>query len=356
MLEGIDDKPPAFSTKRHMFRPSTSSDPPRPRRQTMTEREASAFNDMFNMIFEAVSEHSAKTGAKPKVQQATVSSRKDPLTGAGIGRGLDTGDGVGDLLTQLRRHSKKVKRTGEDDEVFERKREQIELCETDQQLLEWAVREVFEESVRHEQAARSLASTSSATSSLPLQPPAYARIVALLMRTFRDRYHDPHLALALFAHAKRLSIASYVFGCAAPAYNELIATRWRCFKDLRGVLDAMEEMRVNGVEPDVETRKLVEELRRDVGERVLWSDQHKGVEEWKMVRRIEELSVRSSVRTRRTGVDSTQGRRNTKRWNAASESWKIEDQDPNADESEDGSWRFGDWGTGPRRQDREKEW
>src|SRR6267154_1374361 len=52
-----------------------------------------------------------------------------------------------------------------------------------------------------------------------------------------------------------------------PAYNELIETRWTYFRDLKGVHDALEEMRVNGVEPDGRTKKLVEKLRREVGAR-----------------------------------------------------------------------------------------
>ena len=68
------------------------------------------------------------------------------------------------------------------------------------------------------------------------------------MRTFRDKYANPHLALALFAHARRLSVLSFVCGCTTPAYNELLETRWACFRDLKGVCDALEEMKTNGVE------------------------------------------------------------------------------------------------------------
>ena len=63
------------------------------------------------------------------------------------------------------------------------------------------------------------------------------------MRSFRDKYKDPHLALAMFDHARNLSIASFVFGCTTPAYNELLETRWRCFRDLRGVADALDDVR-----------------------------------------------------------------------------------------------------------------
>lgn len=353
VFENIDDKPPDFtigSSKRPTLQPQTTQDTARPRRQNITERELSAFNDMFGMIFDAVAEHRSKSdGVAPELPAQT---RRDPLSGAGIGRGLGSGleDGVRDLLGHLRLHSKKVKRTGEDDEAFERKREQIELCETDQQLLEWASREVFEESIRHEQAARNFVPTSpTSISPLPLQPPAYARTIALLMRTFRDRHHDPHMALALFQHTKRLSRASCVFGCTVPVYNELLVTRWRWFRDLRGVCDALEEMRVNGVEPDVETRRIVEDVRRDVGERAVVSgetdvEEEETAEAWAIMRMIEELSVRSSSRRKgRVDFNDMPRRQKSKRWNAARENWKLSDSSPNPRRYSAKSWRFGDW-------------
>jgi hypothetical protein len=63
------------------------------------------------------------------------------------------------------------------------------------------------------------------------------------MRTFRDHYKDPNLALFIFNHTKKLSIFSYVFGCSTEVYNELIKTRWDCFRDLEGVYNAVEEMK-----------------------------------------------------------------------------------------------------------------
>lgn len=316
----------------------------------MTAREISAFDDMFNMIFNAVTEQKFRTTG-PGVGAAA--GRADPLSSAGIGRGPEGSHPMGDLFGKLRRHSKKFTWSAEADEVLDRKKEEMELCDTDQQLLEWAMREVFEDSQRHEATARRAIQEAAAgveLDKLPtLQSPAYPHLLALLIRTFREKYHDPHLALSVFDHARHLSIASYVFGCTTPAYNELIETRWTCFRDLRGVLDALEEMRVNGVEPDSRTAKLVEALRREVGERNLWqeeSDMDSG-EVFEMLSKIEELAAKDKPRKRGAPALGPPGKTaKPKRWTATSEQWKmrgaLEEGNPNDD------WEFGRWEPTPR--------
>ncbi|KAJ7078852.1 hypothetical protein B0H15DRAFT_526669 [Mycena belliarum] len=248
--------------------------PRRPRRQTMTAQEISAFNEIFNLIFDSMSEQ-----------------------GSGHSASVDIGGaGMGDLFGTLRRHSKRMQQTAASDEDMDRKKDEMDRCETDQQLLEWAMREVFGESQSY---AQQFASDVEANSEdLPmLQPSTYPHIISLLMRTFRDRYRDPHLALSIFDYARRLSIASYVFGCSTSAYNELITTRWTCFRDLKGVHDALEEMVVNGVDIDHHTRELVEKVRQEVGER------HIRMEEvdtgaggaWEMLNNIERLANQTVV-------------------------------------------------------------
>lgn len=261
----------------------------RMRKQAMTEREIAAFEDMFNMIFNAVTEQK--------------DSSTDKNVDVKLGRGA-----YSDLFGQLRRHSKRMKWTTESDELLDRQKEAMDLCDTDQQLLEWAMREVFAESRRHEKESREAmeqSATSGLTKSLPmLQPPTYPHLVSHLMRTFRDKYNDPHLALAIFDYTRHLSIPSYVFGCSTMAYNELIETRWRCFRDLKGVYDALLEMSVNGVDADSRTRKLVETLRREVGERNLWMEEDVlgSGEVWAMLSKIEELSAQKRRRNQRDGA------------------------------------------------------
>ncbi|KAL1746567.1 hypothetical protein HDZ31DRAFT_62121 [Schizophyllum fasciatum] len=224
----------------------------RPRRQAMTAREISAFDEMFDMIFDAVSEK------HPPARPAEVAAGR---------RGADA------LLGRLRLDAKKLRFTDAAAEALDRKLEAIDLCDTDHQLLTWAVREVFGEPAPDAAAAAATDPTASPAPAPPTPPdPAYPHLVARLMRTFREKYADPHLALSVFDHAKRRSVASYVAGCGTRAYNELLATRWAGFRDLRGVADALEEMKVNGVPPDAHTRRIVERVRADVAGRALWLD------------------------------------------------------------------------------------
>lgn len=233
---------------------------------------------MYSMLFGAHSENNGHGLVDPLSKYSTPSIGNRYLA--------DTSN----LALHLRHRSRNAVWTSEADEELDRKKEAMNLCDTDQDLMEWALREVFGESERYEKMARD--SSWSSQKSLQLQPPSYPHVIALLMKTFRDKYADPYLALSVFQHAKHLSAASYVFGCTSHAYNELIATRWRCFRDLRGVCDALEEMRANGIEMDLRTRGWAEMVRCEVGEKNLWEEESiTGTGEvWDLVGRIERLT------------------------------------------------------------------
>ncbi|KAG2339410.1 hypothetical protein BDR05DRAFT_967957 [Suillus weaverae] len=363
--DSIKDMPPILpSPVRNPLRAggAENSERTRARRQAMTAREISAFDEMFNMIFDAVSE---QKNPSPKLS----SKQDDPLAvlgGIGIGRKPFAQAPMSDLFGKLRRHSKRLKWTTEADEEFDKKKEEMELCDTDQQLLEWAMREVFGQSQQYEERARNaiakaeeqhapgLTPTSNAsTNSQPpsthpeLQHPTYPYLIAHLMRSFRDKYRDPHLALSIFDYAQHLSIPSYVFGCTTPAYNELIETRWSCFRDLRGVHDALEEMRVNGVEPDGRTKKLVEKLRREVGARTVWEEESMfgSGEVVGMLSKIEQLTIKEPRRKR----GKASGRKGP-----AFDAWKG---DALTEDVEDG-YEFGQWGSRkpmPKRREQDSE-
>ncbi|EIN04042.1 hypothetical protein PUNSTDRAFT_77195 [Punctularia strigosozonata HHB-11173 SS5] len=332
------------------------------RKQAMTANEQSTFDEMFNLIFTAATE----TGVGHGKGKAGTPSHQIQMEALGIGRSGAFGgtQSIVGLYDNLRGRAKNVAWTSDADEALDRKKEEMELCDTDQQLLEWAMQEVFGESQRYEAAAREAIAKAKADPDRagsvempPLQPPAYSHLLAELMRTFRDKYRDPHLALSMFDHARHLSIPSYVFGCTTPAYNELIRTRWACFRDLRGVLEALEEMRVNGVEPDGTTRSIVENLRREVGERNLWEEHGQDGEKglvattgsdavWEMLERIEKLSVkRVSKRQRmkdalaKSGDQHESVARGKKKWTNNQE-WK---QKALQGRQEDDGYEFGSW-------------
>lgn len=274
---------------------------------------------------------------------------------AAVGRAA--GGGMSDLFGKLRRHGKKLTWTSESDEELDRKREEMELCDTDQQLLEWAMREVFAESKRYEEAARAAIDEAAAADARgapiampPFQPMWYPHLLSQLIRTFRDKYRDPHLALSIFDHARHLSIPSYVFGCTTPTYNELIETRWRCFRDLRGVCDALEEMSVNAVVPDQKTRALVETMRKEIGEKNVWEEESAlgSGQVLHMLDRAQQLSTpggpAGKKRPRRTvhaatsenGAATSNG--SSGRWSKGKE-WKSRAMN----DDEDDGWEFNGW-------------
>lgn len=342
-----------------------------PRQQNMNQTEVGLFQEMFDTIFSA-----ART--QPGVDRPFVPNLLEifgtsmggqdgssPLTAAGIGMRPDGTSSVGDIMHKLRRHARSTAPWGaQEDAELERKKEEIETCVTDRELLEWAMREVFGESIRYEEEARRAvmraeernrsnndgstssnpdnnsvaeAPTNSTASEHPLQPPAFPFLLAELMRTFRDKFHDPHLALSLFTFARTRSIASYVFGCTTPAYNELLRSRWTCFHDLRGVADALREMHANGVPPDTGTRLLVEEVRREVGLRTVWQEERDlgNGEVLQILDQIERYVQFDMSRQR-----SKSGQRNGKRkvWNKSAERWKLD-----RDFERKSGWKFNDW-------------
>ncbi|KAJ7124971.1 hypothetical protein C8R44DRAFT_874821 [Mycena epipterygia] len=272
VFSDIKDLPPQIPLA------SSGVGPRRPRRQTMTAQEINAFNEIFNLIFDSMAEKGSGHSSSVAVG----------------------GAGMGDLFSTLRRHSKRMKWTAQSDQDLDRKKDEMDRCDTDQQLLNWAMREVFGESQTYEQEFKNAKAKEDVE--LPmLQPPTYPHLIALLIRTFRDKYRDPHLALSMFDYARQLSIPSYVFGCSTSAYNELIATRWTCFRDLKGVHDALEEMLVNGVDMDNKTRELAEKVRQEVGERNLWMEENEigAGAVWDMLNNIERLVNQSVISPRR---------------------------------------------------------
>jgi hypothetical protein len=310
VFKNIQEEPPQIP---HAGGPGVG--PRRPRRQTMTAQEIGAFNEIFNLIFDSMSEKAAASGESSL-----------PVNAGGTG--------MGDLFGTLRRHSKRMKWTAQSDEDLDRKKDEMDRCSNDRELLEWAMREVFGESQHYEQEFNKARAEQDDSGALPmLQPPTYPHLIALLMKTFRDKYRDPHLALSMFDYARHLSIASYVFGCSTSAYNELIATRWTCFRDLKGVHEALEEMYVNGVDMDNKTTELAEKVRQEVGDRNLWMEDDEigasGV--WDMLNNIDRLVNRKEGTKRKPNE--------TKKKKVPWNNWRaLEQTDDIAPE-----WEFNKW-------------
>lgn len=181
--------------------------------------------------------------------------------------------------------------------LFDDKREAILNCKSDQELLRWAMKEVFQEPPQSSPSPKTEAATPESTQPpesaqspetvqtvglsqpvtstaprvpKPIHPGIYARVIALLMAEFREKYRNPHLAIAIFDHARRRSIISFVTGCTTPSYTELMRSYWISFRDLHMVLDIAEEMRVNGVPPNSHTYQLFLQIQEEIDKRATW--------------------------------------------------------------------------------------
>ncbi len=283
----------------------------------MSNRELSTFDEMFSMIFAAVNE------------------RRLAEDGPAATSDIETRGALRDFLKSLSKRPR-ARQTGDEAEL-DKLKEQLALCSSDRAMLDWAEREVFGASIRAEEAARA-AFASGSPPPPHLQPPFYPRLLASLMNTARERYDDPHLALALFEHARNLSHLSYIFGCTTPAYNEQLETRWNSFRDLRGVHATLVEMQAHGVATDMRTRGLVDDVRRETGARTLWLEEYEAGsgEVWQLLDEIERLVARRAPRRPQTGV------RDHRPWQSQQiphDAWK------NPEENVDGgaAYQFGEW-------------
>jgi hypothetical protein len=299
ILDGVEK--PVRSTKNNNIRIGYP-------RQTITARETKVLTGMLDMIFESTNKD-AKLGHEPVVVKQ--------------GR-------VDDFFGRLRRHSKHGRWMDDlDASLLDQKKEQIGYCNSDQELLDWAIREVFEESKAYEAAARRALAEATrspgSTEAPPLQPATYPHMIPILMRTFRDKYHDPHLALSIFNYTQSLSIVSYVYGCTTEAYNELVQTKWEFFRDLPGVYQSINEMIVNGVRVNTRTRKWIETIRRDVLSQRGRLDTNEASENeaWQLLTKIDQIIAEN---------DAILGSKS--RW----EKWKAEIITEDQDDSSFDNW------------------
>jgi len=316
----------------------------------------SVFDDMFNHIFNAATrmESLRKRGSSSREDELEeLDFERLPVPMAPPTTLLPSDNTMSAIFSKLKSNpKKKIRWTKTEDEILDAKKEEIMLCENDQELMSWAMRVLFreqgttplpvpgsgQEDGRHDrQSSVNALVPLSSPSSTPMQvlpQSCYPSLLALLMRTFRTKFNNPHISLALFHHAKNLSVASYVTCCGTEAYHELIEARWLSFRDLRGVHDALEEMSTNKVSVSGSTRGLIEKLRRDVGARTMWAEAEfiEGQEDgMKLLQRIETIGWKDIGRVGEPAQPPEPSfynapkaaRPQKKPWTATDESWKI---------------------------------
>lgn len=137
-----------------------------------------------------------------------------------------------------------------DSEELIAKRKQLEACETDLATLEFMEREVFTLLQHQSEAAVEM----------------YPELLYTGLKVFADGYSDFSTCQALFKRAKALGAESYVMGCTTKVYTLMIRVLWVGLRDAQKVWELVEEMEINGIEPDAEAKKQVQMVLRDIAE------------------------------------------------------------------------------------------
>ena len=263
----------------------------------MTMQETATVAKMFNFVFDKNMEN----------------SRRDPLANAGLGLGPGQKTKVEQILEDMDRAEMERKERAEKESAFDRLQERIETFQTDIELLQWALTEVLHIDAESGEPTRKTYDYT------------YGNSIALLMRAFRDKFRDPHIALSIFHHAKHLAIESFVAGCTSSSYHEYIVTVWTCFRDIKSVYDAVEEMSINGITPNSFTRSYVDSIRREVFKDTTSEDASVvKFEVMRLVTRIDSLLAKKR-RSKRSA--------DREPWN---EQWK-------ANEGVENGYEFGNW-------------
>ena len=168
------------------------------------------------------------------------------------------------LAARFAREERKGGESGGEEEVIVRR---MDVCKTDYEVSLFLDREVFSVMEAHAQGRRLPAN---GTFSFDTIRANYSLILLKAMRLYRITYQNPLAAHTLFLRAKTLSAESYVLGCTAPLYNELLVSRWESFTDLFSICEILDEMSANGVKGDVETIEIIKKIQEEVEE---WATQ-----------------------------------------------------------------------------------
>lgn len=136
-------------------------------------------------------------------------------------------------------------------------------CQSNFELRQFVVTEIFNHSSSTLASGPTLSDLPVSWSSTLAIPSYYSSLIATAI--FHSlSLNDPYMALAIFEQAKRRGIESYVAGCTTRVYNTILRARWNYWRDVRGMEGLVEEMMVNGVGFDDDTRRVILEVRREM--------------------------------------------------------------------------------------------
>ncbi|KAF3939242.1 hypothetical protein ABW19_dt0202145 [Dactylella cylindrospora] len=92
----------------------------------------------------------------------------------------------------------------------------------------------------------------------------YPKLLHNAISMLRTTYRDFPSCVAIFERVKQLGPESYIIGCSIAVYNQMLLVRWKGYRDVQSVLDLLDEMRLNGVQGNVETAGIVSDVLNDI--------------------------------------------------------------------------------------------
>ncbi|ORY03527.1 hypothetical protein K493DRAFT_311680 [Basidiobolus meristosporus CBS 931.73] len=81
-----------------------------------------------------------------------------------------------------------------------------------------------------------------------------------LRNKMEEFFGDPYMGYAIYQQMKRKGVVSYVTGCSARVYNELLINSWDILRDRTKVESFLTEMIKAGVEANPETKRIVSRI------------------------------------------------------------------------------------------------
>ncbi|CAO3631405.1 unnamed protein product [Cunninghamella blakesleeana] len=113
-----------------------------------------------------------------------------------------------------------------------------------------------------------------------MYPAYYSKVLQTSIKHAYAEFKDPYLAIALFEQCKVLGTESYIQGCTAKVYHEVLNIRWEAWKDIYGMLDLMEEMAINGIAFSRASAMLVKKISNEMDNQVLSDEENAQIKIW----------------------------------------------------------------------------
>lgn len=143
---------------------------------------------------------------------------------------------------------------------------QMNECKTDLDLLEFMDKNVFtmvSPDVSTAEAAGNSLSLKIKGQKYTFPSASYAELLAEGMRLLSRSFQDLNSTVAIFHRIKSLGAESYVVGCSVAVYNLVLQAKWHSYRDLDIIEQLLDEMRVNGIEGDLETVQVLRAIIND---------------------------------------------------------------------------------------------